>query len=128
MGIKLAIIGAGSSYCPELMQGLIRRKNSITLDELRLSDIDESRLNIVGEFCERVLLENGLSPRITRTTDLPRALDGVDFVVTQIRAGRLEARIRDEKIPLGLVPYAQAMLLARHLRGDLEDYPPFFWK
>ena len=34
----------------------------------------------------------------------------------------------DEKIPLGLVPYAQAMLLARHLRGDLEDYPPFFWK
>ena len=101
MGIKLAIVGAGSSYCPELMQGLIRRKDSITLDELRLSDIDESRLNIVGEFCERVLLENGMSPRITRTTDLPRALDGVDFVVTQIRAGRLEARIRDEKIPLG---------------------------
>lgn len=34
----------------------------------------------------------------------------------------------EEKIPLGLVPYAQAMLLARHMRGDLEDYPPFFWK
>ena len=33
-----------------------------------------------------------------------------------------------EKIPLGLVPYIQALLLARHLRGDLEDYPPFFWK
>ena len=53
MGIKLAIVGAGSSYCPELMQGLIRRKDKITLDELRLSDIDESRLSIVGEFCER---------------------------------------------------------------------------
>ena len=101
MGIKLAIIGAGSTYCPELMQGLIRRKDVLPLDELRLSDIDESRLNIVGEFCERVLLENGMEPRITRTRDLSRALDGADFVVAQIRAGRLEARIRDEKIPLG---------------------------
>ena len=101
MGIKLAIIGAGSTYCPELMQGLIRRKEILPLDELRLSDIDESRLNIVGEFCERVLRENGMEPRVTRTTDLSRALDGADFVVAQIRAGRLEARIRDEKIPLG---------------------------
>ncbi|NLI54975.1 MAG: 6-phospho-beta-glucosidase [Clostridiales bacterium] len=100
MGIRLAIIGAGSTYCPELMQGLIRRREILQIDELRLSDIDESRLNIVGEFCERVLLENGLQPRITRTTDLARALDGADFVVTQIRAGKLEARIRDEKIPL----------------------------
>lgn len=101
MGIKLAIVGAGSTYCPELMQGLIRRKGILPLDELRLSDIDESRLNIVGEFCERVLLENGMEPRITRTKDLSRALDGADFVVAQIRAGKLEARIRDEKIPLG---------------------------
>jgi len=101
MGIRLAIIGAGSTYCPELMQGLIRRKDILPLDELRLSDIDSSRLNIVGEFCERVLLENGITPRITRTTDLSLALDGADFVVAQIRAGKLEARIRDEKIPLG---------------------------
>ena len=101
MGIRLAIIGAGSTYCPELMQGLIRRKDILPLDELRLSDIDSSRLNIVGEFCERVLLENGISPRITRTSDLSLALDGADFVVAQIRAGKLEARIRDEKIPLG---------------------------
>ena len=101
MGIKLTIIGAGSTYCPELMQGLIRRNDHLPLEELRLSDIDESRLNIVGEYCERVLLENGMSPRITRTTDLARALEGADFVVAQIRAGKLEARIRDEKIPLG---------------------------
>lgn len=105
MGIKLSIIGAGSTYCPELMQGLIRRRDILALDELRLTDLDETRLNIVGEFCERVLNENGLTPRITRTTHLDRALDGADFVVSQIRAGKLEARIRDEKIPLsyGLV-------------------------
>lgn len=101
MGIKLAIVGAGSSYCPELMQGLIRRKDILRLDELRLTDIDESRLHIVGDFCERLLLENGIEPRITQTTNLSVALDGADFIVTQIRAGRLEARIRDEKIPLG---------------------------
>ena len=105
MGIKLTIVGAGSTYCPELMQGLIRRKDILRLDELRLTDIDESRLNIVGDFCERVLLENGMEPRIVRTTDLERAVEGADYVVTQIRAGKLEARIRDEKIPLqfGLV-------------------------
>ncbi|MEA4869686.1 MAG: 6-phospho-beta-glucosidase [Christensenella sp.] len=105
MGIKLAIVGAGSTYCPELMQGFIRRKDILQLDELRLTDIDESRLHIVGDFCERLLLENGIEPRIIQTCDLPRALDGADSIVAQIRAGRLEARIRDEKIPLefGLV-------------------------
>lgn len=100
MGIKLTIVGAGSTYCPELMQGLIRRREILALDELRLTDIDETRLNIVGEFCERVLNQNGLTPRVTRTPRLDYALDGTDFVVTQIRAGKLEARIRDEKIPL----------------------------
>ncbi len=100
MGIRLAIVGAGSTYCPELMQGLSRRKDILPLDELRLTDIDESRLHIVGAFCERILAESGLFPRITLTPDLTCALDGVDYIVTQIRAGKLEARIRDEKIPL----------------------------
>lgn len=100
MGIRLAIVGAGSTYCPELMQGLIRRCETLALDELRLTDLDETRLSIVGAFCERVLLRHGLSPRVTRTTSLARSLDGADFIVTQIRAGNLEARIRDERIPL----------------------------
>ena len=100
MGIRLAVVGAGSTYCPELMQGLIKRRDILPLDELRLTDIDESRLNIVGDFCERVLLENGMEPRILRSVDLARAVEGADYVVTQIRAGKLEARVRDEKIPL----------------------------
>jgi 6-phospho-beta-glucosidase len=88
MGIRLTIIGAGSTYCPELIQGLIRRKGVLEVDELRLTDIDESRLNIVGDFCERVLLENGMEPRILRSTDLERALDGADYIVTQIPRGQ----------------------------------------
>lgn len=140
MGIKLAIVGAGSSYCPELMQGLIRRKDKIVLDELRLSDIDESRLNIVGEFCERVLLKNGMMPRITRTTDLPRAIDGADFVVTQIRAGRLEVRIRDERTPLdfgligqettGIGGFANALRTIpqmEQIAASIEKYAPEAW-
>ena len=140
MGIKLAIIGAGSSYCPELMQGLIRRKEFLALDELRLSDIDESRLHIVGEFCERVLHANGMNPRITRTKDLSLALDGADFVVTQIRAGKLEARIRDEKIPLGYGLIGQettgiggftnalrTIPQMEQIAGAIERYAPSAW-
>lgn len=140
MGMKLAIIGAGSTYCPELMQGLIRRREILPLDELRLSDIDESRLNIVGEFCERVLLEAGIEPRITRTRDLSRALDGADFIVAQIRAGRLEARIRDEKIPLtfdmigqettGIGGFTNALRTIpqmEHIAREIERYSPDAW-
>lgn len=100
MGIRLAVVGAGSTYCPELMQGLIKRKDRLPIDELRLTDVDESRLNLVGDFCEHVLLENGLEPRVYRSTDLERVIEGADYIVTQIRAGKLEARVRDEKIPL----------------------------
>ena len=70
MGIKLAVVGAGSTYCPELMQGFIRRSDILALEELRLVDIDESRLHIVGDFCERLLRENGIKPRIVQTCDL----------------------------------------------------------
>ena len=140
MGINLTIIGAGSSYCPELMQGLIRRKDILALDELRLSDIDDNRLQIVGEFCERVLHENGMTPRITRTKDLSLALDGADFVVAQIRAGKLEARIRDEKIPLeydligqettGIGGFANALRTIpqmEQIAHAIERYAPAAW-
>ena len=140
MGICLAVIGAGSSYCPELMQGLIRRRETLPLDELRLTDIDPTRLAVVGEFCERVLLSYGLSPRITRSTDLGRALDGADYIVTQIRAGKLEARIRDEKIPLaygmigqettgigGFVNALRTIPQMERIAEAVERYAPGAW-
>jgi len=140
MGIKLTIVGAGSTYCPELMQGIVHRKDSLRVDELRLTDIDESRLNIVGDFCERVLLENGLEPRILRNTNLERAVDGADYVVTQIRAGKLEARIRDEKIPLafglvgqettGIGGFANALRTIPQIgriAETVEQYAPDAW-
>ena len=140
MGIKLAIIGAGSTYCPELMQGLIHRKEFLPLDELRLCDIDESRLHIVAGFCERVLQQSGMEPRITRSTDLSLALDGADFIVAQIRAGKLEARIRDEKIPLmfdligqettgigGFVNALRTIPQMEQIASAIERYAPEAW-
>ena len=140
MGIKLAIIGAGSTYCPELMQGLIHRKEFLPLDELRLCDIDESRLHIVAGFCERVLQQSGMEPRFTRSTDLSLALDGADFIVAQIRAGKLEARIRDEKIPLmfdligqettgigGFVNALRTIPQMEQIASAIERYAPEAW-
>jgi 6-phospho-beta-glucosidase len=140
MGIKLTIVGAGSTYCPELMQGLIRRKDLLAVDELRLTDIDESRLRIVGDFCERVLLENGMEPRILWSTDLERAVDGTDYLVAQIRVGKLEARIRDEKTPLtfglvgqettGIGGFANALRTIPQIgqiAATVEKYAPDAW-
>lgn len=100
MGIRLAIVGAGSTYCPELMQGLLSRRDVLSVDEIRLTDLDAERLSVVGGFCGRVLEKNGFSARVLLAASLEQAVDGADFVITQIRAGKLESRIRDEKIPL----------------------------
>jgi 6-phospho-beta-glucosidase len=102
---KLAIVGAGSSYTPELLEELAARRESLQAGEIVLHDIDEKRLEIMAAFCRRYTRRLGLGLQITHTTSLERALYGADFVDTQIRVGGNEQRIQDEKIPLryGLV-------------------------
>src|SRR3954465_5063864 len=89
--MKIAVIGAGSTYTPELVSGL----NALDVDELALMDVDEQRLEIVGGLARRMW--NG---GIVLTSDLDRAVDGADFVLVQIRVGGQAARLRDETIPL----------------------------
>lgn len=96
----LAMIGAGSTYTPELMDGIIARRDSLCFKEIRLMDIDERKLDIVGNLCRRMAEAAGLDCEVSLTKDLDEALTGADFVVTQIRVGKLPARILDEKIPL----------------------------
>ena len=96
----LTIIGAGSTYTPELMDGIIARRNSLCFNEIRLMDIDERKLNIVGGLCRRMAGAAGLECAVSLTQNLDEALDGADFVVTQIRVGKLPSRIIDETIPL----------------------------
>jgi 6-phospho-beta-glucosidase len=102
-GLKIAIIGAGSSYTPELMEGLILRRNELPFRELWLVDIEEGRekVDIIAGLTRRMLDRNGLEEvSVNVTLNRKEALVGADFVCSQFRAGCLEGRIRDERISL----------------------------
>jgi 6-phospho-beta-glucosidase len=97
--VKLAVIGAGSTYTPELVSGLMRERDRIDVRELVLHDIDTERRNIVGGLAERMLARQGFTGALAITGELERALDGADVVLIQIRVGGQAARLRDETIP-----------------------------
>ncbi len=101
-GIKIVTIGGGSSYTPELVEGFINRYNSLPISELWLVDIEEGRekLEIVGALAKRMVKKANLPMKIILSYDRREALKDADFVTTQMRVGRLQARILDERIPL----------------------------
>lgn len=103
--IKFTIVGAGSSYTPELLKEISDRKEQLQVKEIVLYDIDEKRLDIMSSFLNRYEEKMGLKIPIKSTTDLDEALYGADFVDTQIRVGGNQQRVKDERIPLkyGLV-------------------------
>ena len=103
--MKITIIGAGSPYTPELVGKFAEEQNDLPVREICLTDIDARKLGIMHGFCGRFAKRLGLRAEITATADISQALDGADFVNTQIRVGGNRARINDEKIPLarGLV-------------------------
>ncbi|MFL5933829.1 MAG: 6-phospho-beta-glucosidase [Gaiellaceae bacterium] len=98
--MKVAVIGAGSTYTPELVSGLGRERDAIDVRELVLHDIDAERLEVVGTLAQRMLDRQGYDGRLEQTGELDRALDGADYVLVQIRVGGQEARLRDETVPL----------------------------
>jgi 6-phospho-beta-glucosidase len=98
--MKVAVIGGGSTYTPELVSGLARERERIEIDELVLQDIDPERREVVGGLARRMLERAGYEGRLEITDELERAVDGADFVLIQIRVGGQEARLRDETIPL----------------------------
>ncbi|MCL2820386.1 MAG: 6-phospho-beta-glucosidase [Oscillospiraceae bacterium] len=97
---KAAIIGAGSTYTPELIEGFIERNNNLQFDKIVLMDINQSSLDLVGGLAKRQLEKGGFKGEVILTTDRSLALDGASFIFAQIRPGGMEGRIRDEKIPL----------------------------
>jgi 6-phospho-beta-glucosidase len=98
--MKVAVIGGGSTYTPELVSGLSRERERIDVRELVLHDIDEQRREIVGGLARRMLDRQGFEGSLEVTGELERALDGADFVLVQIRVGGQSARLSDETIPL----------------------------
>jgi 6-phospho-beta-glucosidase len=98
--VKVAVVGGGSTYTPELVDGFARMADELPVDELVLHDVDASRLEIVGGASERILRAGDWPGRFVLTDDLVRAVDGADAVLLQIRVGGQAARHTDETIPL----------------------------
>jgi 6-phospho-beta-glucosidase len=98
--VKLAIVGAGSTYTPEVIDGLVRLRGLVTVDDLALCDVDETRLDVVGGLARRMLARGGHPARVAETTRLDEAVEGADVVLIQIRVGGQAARMVDESVPL----------------------------
>lgn len=101
-GIKIATIGGGSSYTPELVDGFIKRFRTLPVRELWLVDVPqgEEKMRIVAQLARRMVEKAGVAMEIHTTLNRREALEGADFVTTQLRVGQLQARIKDERIPL----------------------------
>lgn len=141
-GLKIVVIGAGSSYTPELIEGLIQRQHELPLRELWLVDIDDGRekMEIIAALTRRMLAKAGLAVRVETRLEREEALRDADYVCSQFRAGCLEARISDERISLkygligqetnGLGGFANAcrtIPIALQIAADMERLCPDAW-
>jgi 6-phospho-beta-glucosidase len=99
MGVKVAVVGGGSTYTPELVEGFVTRSDRLPVDELVLFDIDAERLAIVGALADRMMRRAGWSGTLRLTDERAVALEGADFVIVQLRVGGQAARFLDETIP-----------------------------
>ena len=97
--MKIAVIGGGSTYTPELIEGFAARADVLPVDELVLEDISEERLDIVGGLARRILARTGHPARLVTTTSLDDAVDGAAAVLVQLRVGGQQARLTDETLP-----------------------------
>ena len=121
--MKVAVVGAGSTYTPELVSGLARDREVLDVHELALHDIDETRREVVGSLARRMLDRGGYEGGLVLTGELDRALDGADFVLIQIRVGGQAARLTDETVPLACGCIGQETTGAGGLAKALRTVP-----
>jgi 6-phospho-beta-glucosidase len=141
-GIKIVTIGGGSSYTPELVEGFIKRYDELPIRELWLVDIEagKEKLEIVGNLAKRMVAKAGLPIEVHLTLDRREALKGADFVTTQFRVGLLQARAKDERIPLkynvigqetngpgGLFKGLRTIPVILEICNDIEELCPEAW-
>lgn len=94
--MKIAVIGGGSTYTPELVSGFISKVECLPIEELWLMDIDKERLAIVGEFAQRMVKAKGEPFKVVRSADQRQSIAGASYVITQLRVGMMPARRGDE--------------------------------
>ena len=138
-GLKIVVIGGGSSYTPELIEGLLNRYHEMPVASLWLVDIEEGKekVEIIAGLARRMIAKAGLTIEVVATLDRESALRDADFVCSQFRAGCLDARISDERISLkygligqetnGLGGFANAcrtIPIALEIAADMERLCP----
>ncbi|MGO4370041.1 6-phospho-beta-glucosidase [Paenibacillus sp. MCAF20] len=141
-GLKIAVIGGGSSYTPEIVEGFINKYNEMPIRELWIVDIEEGKhkLEIVGELAKRMVEKSGLPIKVMLTLDRREAIAGADFVTTQMRVGLLAARRRDEHIPIsrgvigqettgpgGMMKALRTVPVILDICRDIEELAPDAW-
>ena len=101
-GIKIVVAGGGSSYTPEIADGLIRRKNTLKVRELVLLDIHagKEKVNIIEKMVKRMFMAAEMDVKVRVSFNPEEAFENCDYIICQIRAGGLKSRALDEKIPL----------------------------
>ena len=136
--LKIAVVGGGSTYTPELIDGFVRYYDELPIREICLQDIDAERLDVVGGLAQRMVAEQGIP--VTLTTERAEALDGANFVLTQLRVGGMAARALDERIPLkhgvlgqettgpgGFAKALRTVPVMLEIARDIERYAPGAW-
>ncbi len=140
--IKIVTIGGGSSYTPELMEGFIRRYEAMPIREIWLVDTEggQEKLEVVGEMARRMWAITPYPVKVHLTLDRREALKDADFVTTQLRVGQLDARIKDERIPLlhgvlgqetngagGIMKAFRTIPVIREIVEDMKELCPDAW-
>ncbi|WP_030297346.1 6-phospho-beta-glucosidase [Streptomyces katrae] len=98
--MKLAVVGGGSTYTPELIDGFARLRDTLPIGELVLIDPATERLELIGALARRIFARQGHPGRVTTTADLDAGVEGADAVLLQLRIGGQAARLQDETWPL----------------------------
>jgi 6-phospho-beta-glucosidase len=135
--MKVCVIGGGSTYTPELVDGLLRRRDRLDIRELHLVDVDESRLAVLGPLAQRMVAAAGASWTVRWGTDRVEGIRDATFVVSQMRVGGMAARERDEQLgrefgligqeTVGVGGFANALRtipVALDIAHDIEEHAP----
>ncbi|MFM7686228.1 MAG: 6-phospho-beta-glucosidase [Actinomycetota bacterium] len=135
--MKVCVIGGGSTYTPELIDGLLRRREQLDLSHISLVDLDADRLAVLGPLARRMAERDGGAVGIDWTTERREGLRGAGFVVSQIRVGGMAARERDEQLgrrfgligqeTVGVGGFANALRtipVALEIAADIERVAP----
>ncbi|MDA8206931.1 MAG: 6-phospho-beta-glucosidase [Thermaerobacter sp.] len=141
-GLKLVVVGGGSSYTPELLSGIIRHAAEVPVERVVLVDVPEGaeRLRIVRDLAERMISARSLKIVVEGTLDRRKALQGADIVFSQIRVGGMKARARDERVPVkygllgqetvgagGFASALRTIPVVLDIARDMEEVCPEAW-